>query len=184
METKTIKVAEVTVQTNMIKIKDELGLTYSIFKTKKDGDPTQAFLTQQALGDLSGKWFEVGFDESPAPQGGKYRNIKIIKPAGEIDSTMPIQEIKKFIQAPEHKTPKAIDPYPPPKFEVVPDWDEINLRKTAEIRRCLAFKEARAHLSTMGVDIETHPERWDDLMHIGIGILNGELKQNETTKHG
>lgn len=174
METKTILVAEVTVQSNMIKIKDELGLTYSIFKTKKDGDPTQAFLTQQALGDLSGKYFEVGFDESPAPQGGKYRNIKIIKPAGEIKDS----EVKYHEPVPEDTQregkPENID-----RKEEEPDWDAIYFRKTAEIRRCLAFKEARAHLSTMGVDIEAHPERWDDLMHVGLGILNGELKQKE-----
>ena len=172
METKTILVAEATIQESpypKIQIKDELGLTYTIPKTKKDGNPTQAYLTQQALGDITGKYIEIGYDESDAPQGGKYRNIKIIKPAGEIKAGE-IKESEPSIQE------KISSGTPFPKDAEKPDWDEINLRKTADIHSQVAFKEARAHLSTQGVNLETHPERLDDLRHLFLGILDGKFK--------
>lgn len=175
METKTILVAEATVQSNMIKIKDELGLTYSIFKTKRDGDPTQAFLTQQALGDITGKYIEIGYDESDAPQGGKYRNIKIIKPAGEIkEGETPIETKKSNLGG--HITPYT--KLKPKETEIAiekPDWDEINLKKTADIHNSVAFNNARDHLTRMGIDLETHPERLDDLKHVFLGILDDKF---------
>ena len=128
METKTILVAEATIQESpfpRIQIKDESGLTYTIPKTKRDGDPTQAYLTQQALGDLTGKWYEVGYNEKPAPQGGAYRTITVIQPAGEIKEP-PKEDARNYakVSSKVSSPPSSFATDVPIKTE--PDWDEIN----------------------------------------------------------
>ncbi len=88
---KVITIKEVAVEEKRLKVVDMEGKVYSIWRTKKDGAETQAYSTfkLQAL-SAQGKSYEIGYDETPNPQGPGtfYRAIKMIKEASAIDAQM------------------------------------------------------------------------------------------------
>jgi len=94
----TIVVAEATDDGKRIKVKDEKGLTYSIWKTKQDGSETAAIKACNALGGVAGKIISIGYTEKETGTGsGKYRNIVGIRAGNkeEVKQTQTAQTDKE-----------------------------------------------------------------------------------------
>ena len=83
-----ITIKEMSVEDKRIKINDESGKVYSIWKTKQDGTPTVAYSTFEPMFmSAQGQSFEIGYDEKPNPksQGTFFRAIKTIKKVEGVD---------------------------------------------------------------------------------------------------
>jgi hypothetical protein len=77
---KTITLANVEDTGTQYKITDEANNFYSFFKNKKVGGLTQAAVDLQAF--QLGQQVNVVYEERPGSQGGTFRNVARIKPAG------------------------------------------------------------------------------------------------------
>lgn len=97
--TKVITIAEVGLEEKRLKITDDQGLVYSIWRTKKDGTPTKAFEAFNVFAlQASGKQWDIQHDERPNPNNerAKYRTIFTIRPyTGQ--SAQPTQTTEKSV---------------------------------------------------------------------------------------
>ena len=149
---KVIEVTEIISTSKAMKFKDEKGLTYTLNKTKKDGDPTVAFLTYQGLtadDDISGKMIDIKYEESPWEYQGKpvvSRYIKMIEMAKELPLQKSVSEIKEKQAVKTELNPKA----------------NGDITVDDRIKTAVCLKEANLNLTGQGVNIVDNPDMFGD----------------------
>ncbi len=147
---KTITVAEIKINNGNVKIIDGQGLTYTIWETKLDKTKTVAYKTYEGLGNISGKYLEIGYDEKSIPDSqGKYRNIKTLKMVaggnmGVEQGNRPTAPINRSQDSSEPST-NNYTPIPPKENtynQDKPNWEEINGKKRKDIAEMNAKNNA------------------------------------------
>jgi len=81
---KTITITDVGLEEKKISVFDENKKKYSIWKTKKDGQPTKAYQAfEPYCMQATGKRFDIQHDEKPVPDNANafYRTIMTIRPS-------------------------------------------------------------------------------------------------------
>jgi len=81
---KTITISDVQIEERKISVFDENKKKYSIWRTKKDGQPTKAFQAfEPYVMQATGKRFDIQHDETPVPENANafYRTIMTIRPS-------------------------------------------------------------------------------------------------------
>lgn len=159
---KVITVSSIEDKERTLKIKDQDGRTYNIFKTKQDGQPTVAYSILFGLpGFGMGKTLEASYKESPytTPDGNQVTTRSIIA--------------FKSTQAPRpDMTPVTPNVAPKPSYGANidkkapsndPDWDEIARGKVRH-GVAIAFIEKNSQLTE-----ETAKEinRWTNYIMTG-----------------
>lgn len=90
LQERTITLVNVEDTGNQIKITDEKNDFYSFFKDKRSGGATQAYVDLQ--GFSLNQQVNIVFEERDGTNGGKFRNVARIKPAGGEVTTTPTSE--------------------------------------------------------------------------------------------
>lgn len=92
LQNKIIQITEISSDEKRVKVKDQENKLYSIWRTKSDGNPTQAIgQIQNYVMNYAGKSFQISFSEKPNPNraGTYFRNIVGIKETNPNGSGLP-----------------------------------------------------------------------------------------------
>lgn len=155
---KTITVANFEANDTQYKIKDENGLTYSIFLSTKDGKQSKAYIDWNTQNVNVGKTIGIAYVENPNAQNPThpYRNIRAIAPANSI-------EYAQNDGRPAYKGPA---PKQFPKNNDT-DWDEIAKGKVRHAFLLEAYKQGRILNSQLIKEVEG----WVDV------VMTGEMAE-------
>ena len=170
---KTITVAELNLVDGNIKIKDEKGLTYTIWQTKQNGEKTMAYANYEKMGISLNQVIDIKHDEKPTSSGkGFYRSIKMIG-AGNNQNVSEPQNTPPISTNPPQNAPQGqISRNNTPLIEHKPakseeqKWHDINYGKCKHqfLIQMMKWNLKESGLSNVNLGImEKDAETWAEM---------------------